>query len=547
MGFSRATPSFQYCPVETSLSGLDVTTQFLENPYMDDKGLPLFDVTLEQYQKEYLSIFGPCFTLKNVWFPGSGSDEHKTGMSRMLVKRKPETPGFHEQLILNQSKISHNLRCGLHSFKKYFESRVKRDLKSEGFPKWLFQPHANRRARVEMEQINSTFGHDFQGDSKNAEYVLKPGEFLPIGKKRCVTDLGLARTNATGWMWSCIKEAWSGAYQHGNYVFEFVASPVKEKLKWIFTQLRDVPAGKCYMYYFSDDNTFAVRCSDGWYLCNGDIKQCDGSHFDVFLDLIRDFLRFNTDGTPNEHFECMTRAFAYLRKPLVFRNKHNRRQKIKYKFLNARMYTGFTGTTVVNNFASLVIGLSLQKLVPDPSKITKAEFARAYVLAAEDVGYRVTPNECELLEDAQLLKHSPVYVDGEIEVVMNMGAWVRGFATFKGDLPGSGPILKRAQTFISDVIESRANWGDHDFYRSMLKHCLPKEARMRMTGSQYAAHLTSKSLGSTGVFIPPEALCVRYRLPVSEYLDLCDQVASAAIFDRITHPAAQIMYEKDYA
>jgi len=547
MGYSRATPSFKYVPVVTCLDGLDLKAREEPNPYMGEDGLPIFTVTKEQYDKEYLTIFGPCFTLKDVWFPGSGALEAKTGMARMLVNRKPEVPGFHERLISNQTDIATKLRCGLHGFKKHFESRIKRDLKQDGFPKWLFQPHASRRARVEMAIINETFGHDFQGDRKNAEYGFKPGEFLAPEKKRCVTDLGLARTNATGWMWSSIKEAWSGAYAHGNYVFEFIAAPVKDKLKWLFEQLRDVPQGMCYMFYFSDDNTFAVRCSDGWYLCNGDIKQCDCSHYDVFLDLIRDFLRFNIDGSKNEHYECVTRAFTYLTKPLVFRNKHNKKEKVKYEFKNARMYTGFTGTTVVNNFASLVIGLSLQKLVPNPISITKAEFAKAYVQAAENVGYRVTPNECEFLEDAQFLKHSPVYVDGRIEVVMNMGAWVRGWGMFKGDLPGRGPLEARAKTFLSDVVESRANWGNHDFYKGMQKHCIPKKLRVRMTGKQYAANLIAKTTGEVGVYIPPEAICVRYRLPVDEFLDLCDQVSRATTQDRITHPAAQIMYNKDYA
>lgn len=507
-------------------------------------GLPDFSVSKHDYEKQYMTVFGPTFPIRGMWFPGTGSDEHKTAISRMLVKRAPEIKGYHELLKENQGNITRDLRCGINGFKLFYESRVERESYEQAYPFWLFQPHAKRQLRLNEEVDNWLRGTDAHCDHDNVEYKLKMSELLPKGKMRGIGDLGAKRTSATAYVFSSIKAAFEAPYTHKFYTFEFVGKPLKTKLSEVFERLLSLKLGEVYMPYFSDDNCIAAHCSDGLFVCNGDIKQCDGSHFDPILTFVRDFLRF-TNGVKNVHYDAITRAFDYLYRPLMFRNKHNRRQKVKYTFRNPRMYSGFAGTTVVNNFASLLIGMSLQRLVPNPSLVTKEEFRVAYIEAAALVGYRLTTDVCVIPEDLQFLKHSPVFVDGEVHVCMNLAVWFRGHGMFHGDLPGRGPLEHRCRAYNSEVAYSRLNWGNHDL-NTAFQGLIIKHTMVDMTKCVNAALTITKTIGDYGAYIPAESVCRRYRISPCRFRDLCEDVKLMNLEDVLYSDLIQTIYDKDY-
>jgi len=526
------------------LECIKTNEQWFERYNVNSEGLPEFTVKLEDYNKQYMTVFGPTFPVKGIWFPGSGCDEHKTAISRMLVKRAPERPGFHELLKENQGTFERRLRCGINGFKLFYESRIEREGYEEAYPEWLYQPHAKRKMRLNEEFDNWLRGTDSHCDRDNVEYKLKMSEMLPEGKMRGIGDLGAKRTSATAYVFSSIKAAFEAPYTHKNYTFEFVGKPLKTKLSEVFDRLLNLKIGEVYMPYFSDDNCIAAFCSDGLFMCNGDIKQCDGSHFAPMLTFVRDFLRY-TNGVKNVHYDAITRAFDYLYRPLMFRNKHNRRQKVKYNFKDPRMYSGFAGTTVVNNFASLLIGMSLQKLVPDPSLVTKEQFRLAYIEAAALVGYRLTTDVCSIPEDFQFLKHSPVFVDGEIHVCMNLAVWFRGHGMFDGDLPGCGPLEHRARAYNSEVAYSRLNWGYHDL-NVAFQGLIIKRTSVDMTECVNAAFSITKTIGDVGAYIPAESVCKRYRILPDRFRDMCAEIRTMNLEDVFYSDLIQTIHEKDY-
>jgi len=550
IGALKLTPSFTFTPkpCEESILTSTCRTTLLKSGTVYEDFTPKFSCTPEEYNSEYVSFFGPGFALP-INLPGSGEGEHRTAIGRMIALRAPEKPGYNEFLISNQEKVFKHVRHALHSYKLHFESRINRVMPDESYPLWRDQAHNKKAERVECHLENCDIGHDAVDDDKPVVVKLKPFEKLPDGKKRCVGNLGTHRTAATAHVFSYIKEAMEGEYIHQNYTFEFVKTPAKNVLVSVFTKLLNPKFGTAYYPYFSDDCCVSAHCRDGIVYFNGDIKQCDGSHYTKLLDSIRDFLA-NTRGQKNEHFEAVTRAFDYLGQPAIFKNKNKRhKQKVKYSFTSKRMYSGFAGTTVTNNFANLIIGFCLQKRVPNPGLITREEYKRQYRLAAEDAGYLVKVQECNCPEDLQFLKHFTTIVDGEVVVCMGLGVEVRGFAMFDGDLPGRGSYGARARTFLSDVVESRANWGNHVLRDAMNTLVIPRETKVLMTGAAYASSLTTqieKSVGATDVFIPLVSLEKRYKIPSCLIVELCQLIVDAKQGELITHPAAVAFYSIDY-
>jgi len=517
--------------------------------YYNDDYTPNFVSHQFDYDKEYISFIGPCFNLPYAW-SGSGSLECRATVSRLIALRAPDRPGFSDYLRYNQARVGRRLRASIHKYKQWFEGRIDRKTFDDEHPEWLFKPNAKRLFRMNVNQQALVDGNMFVDDNKPVGFKPKKGELLEPGKKRGIGDLGAARTNATAAHFSSIKSAMAGVYTHKNYDFEFVEEPSLLKLSSVFEKLVQPGAlGKAYYVYFSDDSCVSANCSDGVIYFNGDIKQCDGSHYTAILQLMEEFLT-KTNGRENAHYDSVHRAYSYLGKALKFKNPLGK-GSVLYKFneLCRRMYSGFAGTTTTNNLANIFIGFSLQLLCPDPGLVTKEEFMRLYVEAAEMVGYLVKVQICETYHDLQFLKHSPAKVDGVMVPYMGVGVMLRGHGLFKGDLPGRGDINKRAQTFVSEVAESRIGWGNHIINRAFQSKIIPKSCKTEMTGVVYANYLSdirSKSNGFIDVVIPTQEVAARYRVTEAELQSLADLIEQSRIGELVTSRCATMLYNKDY-
>jgi hypothetical protein len=541
-GIVRATPSKSlYIPKVTDKLRVRIKNKS-DRCVVDNDLIPHFTIPPSTVDREYRTIFGPYFNIPELRMPGQSVADHQIAIQRMISVRKPEIPGLHDELISLQFKSQRKLRAGMHAYKKWFYQRVEYAMRDLGYPTWVFKKHAKRKLRVLTDELIDDMGNDSFKDFDTVSFKLKNFELLPKNKKRGIGDLSAVRTNATAWCFDYIKSAMAGVYTHGTYDFEFVATPDIHKLKEVFENLI-APVASVYFVYFSDDCCVSARCKDGIVYFNGDISQCDGSHFTT-LDVAQKL--FNTNHKGEEHCFSSTvdRAYNYLYNDLKFVNKFDRREKVRYRFTSKRMYSGFAGTTVTNNVANLRIGLMLQSLCPDPLQVTKLEFQALYVEAAKQCGYIVKVVPCDKPEDLQFLKMSPSVVDGVVTPYMNIGVHLRGFGTFPYDLPARGSVESRARVFNSDVVKSRIHWGNHEIYTSFRRHIV--ESKIALKGSVYAASFETKVVGLNNTYIPLESIAKRYGCSVFDLQELCECIEKSGLGDVVHLPVLSLIYNKDY-
>jgi len=538
----------KYIPVPPDMSvvrGGGYLEEQIASGKMNEDLTPNFVDTAHAVPLSYRSVFGPFFPVESCCLPGSGPEEFRTMVGRMIALRAPDQPGYSEQLALNQSRSMRRLRPHIGLFKKHLETHIDRESYEQSYPKWLYQPHAKKKLRLRTRDEAYAMGGNDKDDTKPVEFKCKNGELLAAHKKRGIGDLGAMRTDATAHVMDSIKEAWSKPYVSRNATLTYVKSADKDSLRSVFRDLLEPARGKITFVYHSDDSCVGAMCKDGLVTFNGDIRACDGSHRTAMFNTLEHLLAI-TAGVPNVHRDALARAFDYLRRDLVVPFPKDRRQKVRYKFLTMRLYSGSTLTTLINNFANWLIGLELSLLVPDASMVTKEEFKNAYRTAGENVGYILKIVDCSCPEQLQFLKHSPSYVGGEIEPWMNLGTYVRGFGTFDGDLPHVKSGYKAAAAaFVSDVVKGRRNWGNHvfnDAFAHLVVSGTSKHARI----IRCVQELTSKSEGEVRLRVPVEALAARYGCEPTELEELCHGIRSAGLGDLVCYPLVSRIYSMDY-
>lgn len=511
---------------------------------MNDDYTPKFNVTIEDYHRETLTLFGPTFILPGAGHSGSGTNEYRAAVARMISQRCPEEGGAikSQRLSQNQWTIRRVYRNQLHRFKAHFEEHIVREHAEDSYARWLNTAHPKKKLRM---KANEDWFHNgvFLDDDGHVDYKLKKYERLEAGKKRGTADLNVYRTQYTAHALEAIKMAWSVPFEHNRLRAVYVKSADTESLTEAFQRLVFPEPGRIEFYYHSDDSCVAAVCSDGVVQFNGDIKSCDGSHRTPLFELLRDILT-RTGGLDNEHTYGLSLAFDFLKLPLRMVNQRNRKEKVKYEFTTTRLYSGSVLTTTVNNFANLLISFALERRVPNPSVVTREEFMQAYVLAGEDVGYLLKTQVCTTPADLQFLKHFPYVHGSTVYPVMGLGVWLRGFGLFKGDLPGRGPIRARARAFNSDVIRGRVGWGQHlmsdAFANKVIEHDI------RFTGDAYRAAVSYKTTGTSSVRVPNATLCERYHCREDELEYICELIANADVGSVVCHPTIDQIYMVDY-
>jgi len=513
---------------------------------MHDDCTPDFHVKQDEYDKEYRSVFGPFFPVETAFLPGSGALEYRTMIGRLIAQRLPNDLAKDRRLKGNQLRLHRLNRVPLHRFTRYLESRMERKSLDESYFDWLFAKHAKKALRKRTHEDSNDIGCNTRDDKLPVQYKMKSDELLAAHKKRGVGDLGAMRTDATAHVCGAIKDAWSGVFSHGSVDAEFVTAPDIDKLGEVFQDLLEPPKGRIVYKYFSDDSSLSALCKDGVVMINSDICKCDGSHGPRVFQACEQML---AQGLGHDHTtsKVIRRAFGYLGNRCVLRNKH-RKEKVFYKFKSKRLYSGSVLTTIINNFANLNIALSLAWRVPDPTLLTKEEFAEQCILAAEDVGYIIRLDICKEPEQLQFLKHSPSVVDGFVTAWMNLGVYMRGFGTFRGDLPGkkSVPIVCRAKAFVSEVVKGRKFWGNHDFNTSF-GHLISSSSKTNTVIARHLSDQATKSVGrDVGRFIPLESLAVRYEIKVDELRELISYIKQCNVFTAVSLPVVQKIYTKDY-
>lgn len=268
-------------------------------------------------------------------------------------------------------------------------------------------------------------------------YKLKKDEIGKPGKAgRTIGDLGVEASLQGAWSTQRDKKAVKEdiLLTTGDWTtrVHFCSAPTEMELTTVFENLISPPEN-AYFVYFSDDSCYAVHTPNGVMRANVDISSCDASHSDRLFTKFRDL---HPAGAPWDDTAVLVeqcRAPIRINAPDKVNGK---KLKIILKSKFARLFSGSTLTTVMNGFGNKCIAQSLHN--------ARANTKDEIVAAAALVGYVVTVDMCDKIEDLQFLKSSPALtITGKYKPLLNIGVLLRAFGTCKGDLPGKGSFNKK--------------------------------------------------------------------------------------------------------
>lgn len=379
-------------------------------------------------------------------------NDHNMSMAfrRMTATRVPSRPGYHQMLRDNQRAAIRDHRDLFAMMKSHYHDVFSHysSLFQETEDHYL-DPHEKKELRKQAweELKESCLGYVadtwLKGRIREQAHVaakLKTEEYAKPGKKpRVIGDLGVA-ASLLGFRYAEFLKRAQFEYmiEYAGGFMIFCKSPETETLKLLFEMLESPPCRYLFVY-FSDDSTLAYRRPDGstaWH--NLDISSCDVSHTPDLFELLV-YL------TPSRLRPVARRLVDQCSSPIKLRSVHNRKINLVLRPKFAKLYSGSTITTAINNLACTLI----MACIADHPEINE----RTILSGAERAGYVVTGAEpLTRFQKVQFLKHSPVWTGDHWHPVLNLGVLFRLSGNCKGDLPGRGPLRPRAHAFQSALL-----------------------------------------------------------------------------------------------
>lgn len=340
-------------------------------------------------------------------------------------------------------------------------------------------PHIKRALRIAAYHDLLNFGPTRKRSAHSARLWLKRiilkmkcGEFVkgvPRGTDpkvaRMIVDYGVSASLQGFRVMDTLKHAQAdNPIVIDDVLIQFVMSPKPELLEPAF-KLHEDPTLAGYrgvVTFFSDDAIFTVRDGGTFKRYNLDISACDVSHtselFRQFVELST--LRHSKDAIRIITEQCTLPYSLYL--PATPVDRKPQRTKVTLTPRGPVMGSGSTLTTAMNVFAFYLIAASIAA--------RRATTEATIQDAAFNVGYKLSIQTCEILEDLQFLKNSPVYdVDGVLRAVPNLGTVMRTLGSCKGDLPhmGTSDVLERARRYQAALLQGLQSHCSYPWLDSM--------------------------------------------------------------------------------
>lgn len=394
----------------------------------------------------YHTLFGPCCAHNGIVY-GKTNHNISLGFTRLTKSRLPFMRGY-EQFMRGEQEhyIQSNHAFTSHLTQLYSTSLHDYHGMKEETELHYDDTHSKKALRIQawkdLNDFNGLEDHLWYLPGKGTQYKMKIFEIAKPGKPpRMIGDLGVHASlqgfRITKFMKNIMADA-PIAYAGGD--IEFCPKPAPSALRRVFRNLID-PPGRFYFVYFSDDSCLALRTNSGKVLrFNVDISSCDASHTQSLFDLLVSI-------TPLQHRSDMQVLVDQCKTQITVHDVVNKRNYVKFTPKSARLYSGSTITTLINNLANILIAHSIAS--------SHIENAEDVIHAAARVGYIVTCEDCADWHQVQFLKHSPVLDDNDvIQPLLNIGVLLRLIGTCKGDLPGSKklPLRTRAEVFQSALL-----------------------------------------------------------------------------------------------
>jgi len=377
-----------------------------------------------------------------------------------------------------------------------------------------YKTHPKRGMRVgayeEMVERGSYGQHqsDFiacLSKKKGVLASLKPLEFGKPNKNGRITfDLGVPASLRAGYLMETIKMAWAKeSFNYCGVKFVFVKSPDIDVLSHWFNRMRT----ESICLFFSDDACVSLRTKGGMMWFNLDISGCDASNGSFVFEALRKLV---PERLMHEYQMLVEQCTAELQVGY-------RKEKMTFRPNGPYEYSGSVLTTCLNNVAVCAI---LFHIVPaNPESRERSDLSDHILERIGTLGWSVTIEDCEVLEDLQFLKCSPCYtVEGDVRAVLNLGVILRSMGQKSYDLPGRGPLDMRVRCFMGGWVAGLVHAGEHQ-----LMHTLRELWPMVLRKKKYFNSNAVERLSSRGPHPPLDenSLVRRYRSTLFDLDQLC--------------------------
>jgi len=389
------------------------------------------------------TLFGPVFVHSCVIHKNT-PHSLRQALRRLTGVREADIPGLDQRLRQNQrdalrcySDVLHAAFSGVHVDHEFDEV--------EDAVKVVLIPHKKRLLREQVLTLIKLLGQlgcsDWHREDNGKEekwviHKLKRAELAKFGKYgRIIVDLGVGRSLAGAIWCDKAKEAVAAEiWRFNNCAFMFAKSNDPSVIDAIFNYAYTCPDEMLYVV-FSDDAFLLVNKDGKRSIYNLDIKGCDLSHTEELIVFI-----LRLFGVPPELIDYYIRQILL---PIKIMNPDTQRGGVKecawMTPLDLYLQSGSTITTLLNTIANLIIFIVMVILgydYHDPENIIAAWF---------HIGYLADITKCEIFEDIQFLKHSPVLdIDGIWRAVINVGPMFRALGNCKGVLTTSAHTFRAA-------------------------------------------------------------------------------------------------------
>jgi hypothetical protein len=300
--------------------------------------------------------------------------------------------------------------------------------------------------------------------------------------------------------------------------------------------------GGVYLKLFSDDITMVYWTKSGQVAyADLDISACDaGNGYPMFSFLAKYASSFGL----SKIIEVNLRR---LKQKMTIRNPANLAEKLVVRPKHIFQGSGCPETTLVNNFASLSICLSLASRMHGPCE--PEAMPQLVRDAAAEVGHVVTYEARTCPEETQFLKHSPLRdTTDKVVQCLNYGAIFRGFGQVMGDLQPKQINCSvseyrklspeaRMEKYLSAVVASYCNEPG-----SVIMDAL----RDRF-GRGFRPSLRFFSLANrSSSYIPTTSLMKRYGGEDYEWDQLAMTIRTMRFGTIATHPLMDAIFRMDY-
>ena len=482
----------------------------------------------------YRTVFGPSVLHNGVILENSNHNV-RLAMRRMTAVRRGDL-AEDRRLSRNQIVFFHTHKHVVdmlrNNYAKYFDEykgMVEEADEHHG------DVHPKRMLRINAWNALKNGDRGHFGDRlwlRDVLYKMKKQEWAKVGRvSRMIGDLGIAASLQGFRVTKLLKEAMSSEpLLYAGGTIYFCAKPTYEDLTYVFAELLH-PTRRFFFVYFSDDACYAVNTKDGVFRANLDISACDASHgpaiFGEYPHLV--------DGVAREDLRVLVEQCML---PIRVYDLAEPKRYVKLLPLVPKLYSGSTLTTSINNFANIMIAVSIGECCADTE--TKV------IAAAAAVGYTITVETCVVFEDIQFLKHSPVLdTSGAWRPLLNPGVLLRLSGVAKGDLPGTGDLKTRGRKFQSALLKGTYPLARFPLIDLMRRTAGETDAVSMRAVNRELAH-GHFGLETDTFYFHARDVYRRYRLTVDQSEHLDTEFGGATYGEQFSSDAVDMVLKKDY-